>query len=167
MEKTNATVAIVVDPDFGDRLLALASQMPVWIADTPANHTCAESLWSSDAQKQTNVTTFRVTGGDAADWCRMILAQIDLHHGEHSQSPPYRSIEVFGAAATTDLRRCFRNMALQYWRNDRMAFAPFVNLCGPTHRWTRGSIASFSTGFVDFIGSCWRSPASTPTFGGS
>jgi len=32
-------------------------------------------------------------------------------------------------------------------------------------RWTRGSIACFSTCSVDFIGSCWRSPASTPPLG--
>ena len=33
------------------------------------------------------------------------------------------------------------------------------------NRWTRGSIASFSTSLVDFLVSCWRSPASTQTLG--
>jgi hypothetical protein len=33
MTETKANVAIVVDPDFGDRLVPLAKEMPVWIAD--------------------------------------------------------------------------------------------------------------------------------------
>jgi hypothetical protein len=105
--KSHATVAIVVDSDFGDRLLSLANQMPVWIADTPANHTSVESLRSKDDSNGTNVTTFLVTSGEASDWCRMILPQVDLHHGQYSQSPPYRAVEVFGAQATEDLRRVF------------------------------------------------------------
>jgi hypothetical protein len=105
--ESNSTVAIVVDPEFGDRLLSLATQMPVWIADTPANRLSAESVRSNDASHQTNVTTFVVTGGDASDWCRMILPQVDLHHGKYSQSPPYRALEVFGAQASADLRRVF------------------------------------------------------------
>ena len=107
MKEPNATVAIVVDPDFGDRLLLLATEMPVWIADTPANHTCAESVRSSDASDQMHVTTFRVSEGDSSDWCRMILPQVNLHHGEYSQSPPYRAVEVFGAQANANLRRVF------------------------------------------------------------
>jgi hypothetical protein len=37
----------------------------------------------------------------------MILPQVDLHHGQYSQSPPYRAVEVFGAQATEDLGRVF------------------------------------------------------------
>jgi hypothetical protein len=107
MTESKATVAIVVDPNFGDRLLALAKRMPVWIADTPANHAQVESLWAADTSHETNVTSFRVTGGGASDWCRMILPQVELHHGKYSQSPPYRALEIFGAAVTPDLRRLF------------------------------------------------------------
>ena len=107
MTDSIATVAVVLDPSFGDRLLSLATHMPIWIADTPSNHLSAESVWSSYASKQTNVTTFQVIGGDATDWCRMILPQVDLHHGKYSQSPPYRALEVFGTRATADLRRVF------------------------------------------------------------
>src|SRR6185369_3492411 len=47
------------------------------------------------------------------------------------------------------------------WRNHRPTFATRRI----THRWTRGSIACFSTGLVEFIISWWRSPESTPPFG--
>ncbi len=99
------TVSIVVDPDFGDRLSSL-DQMPVWIADTPTNRTAAESLWSRADSK---ITTFRVVGDDVAEWCRTILPQVLLHHGEYSQFPPIDSIEVFGTRATKSLRDAFSN----------------------------------------------------------
>lgn len=101
MPESNATVAIVVDPNFGERLMSLADRMPVWIADTPTNRTVAESVWSREGS---NVTTFRVAGDDAAEWCRAILPQVDLHHGEYSQARAFDSIEVFGAGANTKLR---------------------------------------------------------------
>ena len=107
MSEANASVAIVVDPNFGGRLLSLANQMPVWIAHTPTNRACAESLWSHAGSVRFSVTTFRVTGDRADEWCRAILPQVDLHHGEYSQSPAYDSVEVFGAGATADLRSAF------------------------------------------------------------
>lgn len=97
-------VAVVVDPDFGDRLSSLADQMPVWIAHTPPNRTVAESLLK---RVDSNITTFRVDGEDAAEWCQIILPQVLLHHGEHSQFPPIHSIEVFGTPATKSLRDAF------------------------------------------------------------
>ncbi len=105
----STTVAIVVDPDFGDSLSALADQMPVWIAHTPPNRAMAESLSSRADSK---ITTFRVVGDDPAEWCRIILPQVLLHHGEYSQSPPIDSIEVFGTRATPSLRDAFSKHGL-------------------------------------------------------
>ena len=104
LPESNATVAIVVDPNFGERLISLASQMPVWIADTPTNRTVAESLWS---QANSHVTTFRIVGDDPAEWCSTILPQVALHHGEYSQARAFDSIAVFGVGATADLRDKF------------------------------------------------------------
>ena len=101
MTESNVSVAIVVDPDFGERLFSLADEMPVWVADTQTNRTVAESFWSRGGS---NVTTFRVTGDDAAEWCRAILPQVDLHHDEYSQARAFDSIEVFGAGPNTKLR---------------------------------------------------------------
>jgi hypothetical protein len=99
-------VAIVVDPEFGERLLSLADEMAVWIADTPANRSCAEALWSSTAGVARNaVTTFKVDlGKTGEDWCLNILPQVALHHGQHSQSPAYSVLDVIGAHLTPELR---------------------------------------------------------------
>lgn len=106
MKNANPSVAIIVDPNFGERLLALANQMPIWMADTPANHASLESL-SSAQGSALNVTTFRVSGDDVTRWCSGILPQVDLHHGEYSQTPAYTAVEVFGTAATAELRDAF------------------------------------------------------------
>ncbi|HKY29322.1 MAG TPA: hypothetical protein VJM12_15385 [Pyrinomonadaceae bacterium] len=64
MTESNATVAIVVDPDFGERLLSLANEMPVWIADTSTNRIIAESLWSRAGSKCDDVSRgWRRCGG--------------------------------------------------------------------------------------------------------
>ncbi len=107
MSEANASVAIVVDPNFGDRLLPLANQMSVWIADTPTNRASAESVWSQPRSTELNVTTFRVAGDDASKWCCAILPQVALHHGNYSQSPGYDSLEVFGTGVNSDLRDAF------------------------------------------------------------
>jgi len=104
MVESNVSVAIVVDPNFGERLVSLVTQMPIWIVDTPANRAWAEYVWSHAGSNQKAVTTFRVNDGDGAEWCRSILPQIELHHGQFSESTPYNSIEVFGAGLTVDLR---------------------------------------------------------------
>ena|SRR5882724_2940858 len=107
MTESNASIAIVVDPNFGERLLSLASQMPVWIVDTPSNRTCAKAFWSHASSVRSRVTTFRVTGDDSEEWCQTIFPQVDLHHGEYSQSPIYDSVDVFVVDPTADLRDAF------------------------------------------------------------
>jgi hypothetical protein len=96
-----------VDPNFGAGLVALSIQMPIWIIDTPTNREWAEYVWSRAGSNRKTVTTFRVYDGDAAKWYRGVLPQIELHHGQFSQSPAYDSIEVFGADLTVDLRDAF------------------------------------------------------------
>ena len=106
MPKATRIVAIVVDPEFGERLLSLAEETPVWIADTPANRSVAEALWSSTgAGVARNVTTFKVDPGKTGeDWCLNILSQVDLHHGHYSQSSAYSALDVIGAHLTPELR---------------------------------------------------------------
>lgn len=108
LDLPNASVAIVVDPNFGDELHRLARRMPVWIVDIPGNRAAVETVRSeTDTQTRSAVTTFTVRGDDLSQWCRAILPQIDLHHGEYSQSPAYDSVDVYGSAATVELVKIF------------------------------------------------------------
>ena len=106
MSETGYTVAIVVDPAFGDQLPALAARVPVWIADTPVNRAAAERSWQADEPmpRPTGVTTFRITEKTSPEeWCASILGTVIEHHGEYSQHPPVSVLEIIGAAPTEAL----------------------------------------------------------------
>ncbi len=104
------SVALVVDPEYGQRLEALAVEMPVWVADTPTNRVAAEALWrrASASISHTSpgaITTFKVDANDSPPlWALSVLGEIDLHHGENSQTPAYNVLEVIGSEVTRDLR---------------------------------------------------------------
>jgi len=104
------SVAVVVDSNFAERLFEIAAEMPVWIADTPANRAAAERLWAPSAPQPStqDVTTFAVDPAATPEsWLVGILANLDLHHGEYSHDPPYSAIEVYGVSLTPEIRsRC-------------------------------------------------------------
>ena len=104
-------VCIIVDPDIGERLSSLAETMPVWIADTEANHKTVERYRDARDRPPSShteigaVTTFRVDSSESpVDWAIAILSDVDLHHGRYSQSPPYSALEIIGVRATAELR---------------------------------------------------------------
>jgi hypothetical protein len=105
MEFSSETVAIIVDPHFGPRLLPLAARKPVWIAATKGNALATKQVFRR--QKRRNVgtaTSFTVDPKlEPEDWCGRILAAVEEHHGPLSQEPPYRTLEVYGAEATAPL----------------------------------------------------------------
>jgi hypothetical protein len=108
-------VGIVVDPDFGDRLVPLASRLHVWIVDTPPNRAAAERVWAADAaySLERGVTTFRVDeGATREEWCIAVLPDVHDHHGAHAHDPPYGAIEVYGAAPSAALRAAFAEWGL-------------------------------------------------------
>jgi len=74
------SVAVVVDPAFGERLASVAECSPVWIADTPINRAAAERCWESSAtSREVDVTTFKVATGESSEgWCADILPTIAL-----------------------------------------------------------------------------------------
>jgi hypothetical protein len=113
-------VCIIVDPDIGERLSSLAETMPVWIADTEANHKTVERYRSEQERPAAThtdigaITTFRVDSSASPDeWVIMILSDVDLHHGRYSQSPPYRGLEIVGVSATAELRAALAEYGLQ------------------------------------------------------
>jgi hypothetical protein len=95
-------VGVVVDADFGDRLLDLAGRMPVWIAATTANRAVAERVRAT--LPDCDVTTFTVDPAGTPDaWCTAELATIELHHGEFSKEPAYTALEIYGTELTPAL----------------------------------------------------------------
>ena len=116
MKTTCYRVGLVLHEDYGDKLLDLLARMPVWIVDTSSNREAAQKIWASRPGQShlTGLTTFKVALGDSTvERCLGELSTIDLHHGEHSASPPYSELEVFGLGLTEDVRRGFIEAGFQ------------------------------------------------------
>src|SRR5437016_8838553 len=100
-------VAIVAHPDF-EGLTPLAERIHVWLADTSANRTRAQAYWRAHPQKsiEQGVTMFKVGPNDTAEQMVIsVLGPVDMHHGEYSHTPPWDTLEIYGVAPTSSLRK--------------------------------------------------------------
>lgn len=99
----NHSVAIVVDREFGERLLPLTQRLHVWICHTPINREAAEKSWAAApagaVSNEVGATTFGVDENDSPeDMAINRLADIDLHHFGWSR------MEFYGVELSDKLR---------------------------------------------------------------
>lgn len=109
-------VRVIVDPNFGERLAALAPDEPVWIIQSPINTPVAERIWKEqpDYDYLTGVTTLVAQGGTAEGEFLRILDTVDEHHGPYSADPPYSLLEVTGCAPSQRVIEALRDLASVY-----------------------------------------------------
>lgn len=84
------TVAIVVDPTFGENILRLADRLHVWICSTPGNRAASTQYATAHPtySLENGITTFTVGDHDSSeDMLLRVLPDVDLHHGEYSHVP--------------------------------------------------------------------------------
>jgi hypothetical protein len=78
MDAVPYKVRIVVDRNFGERLAELASDVPVWIVDTPPNEVVAHRLRK---ERNQNITKFSDwPSSSPEDLLISEFAMINLHH---------------------------------------------------------------------------------------
>ena len=108
---TDAVVAVVLDPTFGERLREVAARCPVWTVPSPDNRRVVEELWQErkGAPEAPAVTIWTAA---PSGWLG-ILENIEVHHGEWSQIPPVNVLEVFGATPNDEIRRDLREYGYQ------------------------------------------------------
>ena len=100
-------VFVVLDDEYGTRILELVMNGPVWIVDTSTNRAAAETFWKAFPGRShlDGVTLF--ASGDQASTEASLLAEldtIDLHHNEYSADPPYSRLEVIGTSLSEAIR---------------------------------------------------------------
>lgn len=105
-------VALVIAPDFGEKLRSLSSRLHVWTVDSPANREVAEELCSAlpspgNYNIESGVTIFTPHGATAEDWCLGTIDSLDQHHDSSSHDPGYTVLEVYGIAPSDTIRRAF------------------------------------------------------------
>ena len=100
-------VFVVLDREYGVRVLELARSGPVWIVDTPQNRAVTKNLWAAHPNRNhpEGVTTFKA-GDDCSSEETLIneLDTINLHHGSYSADPPYTILEVIGTPISERLK---------------------------------------------------------------
>jgi hypothetical protein len=102
-DKSRYRVAVVLDRYFGDRLLALTQDGPVWIIDSPDNQTAAQGCWNRNpvASHLEGITLFKSFDSTSPEDALIAnLDTIDLHHGEYSAPVPYSVLQIIGTPKT-------------------------------------------------------------------
>jgi len=95
-------VALVLDREFGNKVLALSDRMHVWMIDSPTNRAAAEELWAGHRDDprdplEHGVTLFTPTiGRTPAEIAVDIMDTIVDHHSEWEHSPPMSEVEIHG-----------------------------------------------------------------------
>ena len=105
MGESNNKVILVVDKNYGQRLLDLVGTGAIWIIDTETNRMAVKENWhlNPNPKVELSVTTFKYSAeATATETCLSILNVIDLHHGECYTG--YSVFEVIGTKLNKRLR---------------------------------------------------------------
>lgn len=89
------SVALVLDSAFGDRVAALAQQMPVWVVSSPVNDQ-AVRLARTNVDEGRITTLHQRSGEVPVNLLARAVYAIDEHHGEVSQAVAYDTLWVYG-----------------------------------------------------------------------
>jgi hypothetical protein len=101
MNEERVTIAIVLDPNFGERLSELAAQGPVWVTASPINRAAVEHHWKTVPSGGHSVTIWseRQRAETEQEWLG-VLDDLELHHSEAWAGPGIAGIQVIGAPLT-------------------------------------------------------------------
>jgi hypothetical protein len=98
-------VAIVVDPNYAERIIELARECHVWLVRSTSNDAVVAAL-RQDGEAHSldeGVTTFNPGETPQASFLS-ILSAVEEHHGEYSHDPPLSVIEAIGLEPSAAVR---------------------------------------------------------------
>lgn len=117
MPPLSRKVGLVVDRSFGSRIDALARSFHVWVVASPSNKPFIQRFWQSEQPAigadplDLGITSFEAAESESPEeTCARITEELDEHHGEFAQEPPWSEIEVLGACLTPRLRQAFESI---------------------------------------------------------
>ncbi|CAN7603468.1 hypothetical protein [Polaromonas sp. LjRoot131] len=90
-----AMISLVLDRAFGDQIIELARQMPIWVVSSPVNDLAVRSARPGlvDGRITTLSTRFQES---SADLLIRALYAVDEHCGEESRATGYELLQVIG-----------------------------------------------------------------------
>jgi hypothetical protein len=94
-------VAIVLDPDFGERISEVGQRMAVWLTPSAENRDAAvrlRKLLENDPDAPVvSMWSEPRTGASEKEWLG-ILQTIEMHHGEYAAERPVTELHIFGGS---------------------------------------------------------------------
>ena len=123
--RSNSRLFVIVDPEYGRRLLEIEPGWPVWITMSPTNKPVVYSLWQTcpEPDHLTGTTGFQFDPDIGPD--ERFLAQlrtIDVHHGAYSSSNPYTELEVIGTPLTVAIREALSQLGFSKFTEGQDCF---------------------------------------------
>jgi hypothetical protein len=96
-ESSAIAIGLIVDIEYGERLSALAHEMPIWVISSVTNDPAIEVARKAVGSNSITKLMIRI-GEDDKDFLHRAINAIDEHHGEASGSDAqYRSLLIYGA----------------------------------------------------------------------
>jgi len=98
-------LALVLDYQFGDRVLSLAHSMPVYVVSSPKNMAAVNAVWDDLSGRDGFLVTFGATGFQAnhAEADAIVAEQleyIESVHGFEGGERPYTRLRIYGVGNT-------------------------------------------------------------------
>ena len=99
----DTVLALIVDPEYGERMQSLVERMPIWALNSTTNRAAAEWIWEKAEDTRKRITLFDVPDFplDTQDLVG-VLASIDGERKKHGQ-PAILDLEVIGMELFPDL----------------------------------------------------------------
>jgi len=105
-------VAVVLDREFGEKLVELSKTIHVWACGSLLNRQAAERIWSDGSahNHEFGVTVFNISEGDTSESMFLNhLGAIDEHHGMYSHDPAWSVLEVYGSTPTLAMKEALKD----------------------------------------------------------
>jgi hypothetical protein len=106
-------VAMVLDPEYGERLQALVEHVPVWALNSTTNRAATEWLWEKDADTRSRITLFDVPDYplDTQEFIGVVAGMV-AQRGQHGETP-LENLEVIGMELFPDLNGALLEFGFQ------------------------------------------------------
>ncbi|RXV67337.1 hypothetical protein D1006_18810 [Burkholderia stabilis] len=122
------TIALIVDPDSGERIHDIAAIVRhTWVVTSPVNDAVVKQIWTaslapSGQDGESRVTTFLRYGSDRESWCAGILDAVDDHHNSTMHRDGYSILEVYGTPLSARLRQAVSSLGFSGFMSTATGF---------------------------------------------
>ena len=106
-------VALVLDPEFGERLQGLVEHAPIWALNSTTNRAATEWLWEKEPDTRRRITLFDVPDYplDTQEFIG-VVASIVAQRTKHAEGP-LEDVEVIGMELFPDLNGALLEFGFQ------------------------------------------------------